>query len=195
MIKLFFISDIFGKPGRKAVKKILPKFRKEQKFDIVIANGENLAGGLGLTKKTAKEIFDSGVDLLTSGNHLWDKKESIDYISNEERILKPANYPPEVPGNDYFAFELPNKQKFFIINLMGRTFTVNVDCPFQKINSLLEKFGKHTPMIFVDFHAEATAEKKAFGWFLDGRVSAVVGTHTHMFKLLMKEYYQEELLI
>jgi len=180
MIKLLFIADIFGKPGRKAVKKILPELNKKHNFDIVIANGENLAGGLGLTKKTANEIFAAGVDVLTSGNHLWDKKESIDYIKSEERILKPANYPDEVPGNDYYVYELPDKQKFYILNLMGRTFTVNVDCPFQKANYFLEKFASSTPLIFVDFHAEATAEKKAFGWFLDGRVSAVIGTHTHV---------------
>lgn len=180
MVKLLFIGDIFGKPGRKAVKKILPQFRDDQEFDLVIANGENLAGGLGLTKNTANEMFDSGVDVLTSGNHLWDKRESIDFISEAHRILKPANYPSDVPGKEYFEFKLPGGKKLFIVNLMGRTFTVNVDCPFQKINQFLEKISTFTPLIFVDFHAEATAEKKAFGWFLDGRVSAVVGTHTHV---------------
>jgi len=180
MIKILFIGDIFGKPGRQAVKNLLPGLKEKYNLDIVIANGENLAGGLGLTQKTAEEIFAAGVNILTSGNHLWDKKESLDYIENEDRILRPANYPDEVPGNDYYIFDLPSKQKFLVLNLMGRTFTVNVDCPFQKVNEYIEDFSNFTPLIFIDFHAEATAEKKAFGWFLDGRVSAVVGTHTHV---------------
>ena len=180
MIKILFIGDIFGKPGRRVILKLLPKLISDEKFDLVIANGENLAGGLGITPKIAKEMFEIGIDVFTSGNHLWDKKEVIDFLLHEKRILKPANYPPEAPGNDYYIYETNQKKKIAIINLMGRAFTVTIDCPFRCIDKYLEKLQKITNIIFIDFHAEATAEKMALAWYLDGKVSAVIGTHTHI---------------
>ncbi|MBC8526353.1 MAG: TIGR00282 family metallophosphoesterase [Candidatus Cloacimonetes bacterium] len=180
MIKILFIGDIYGKPGRKVVSKLLPKLKAEENFDLVIANGENLAGGLGITPKTAKEMFDIGINVFTSGNHLWDKKEIIDFLTIENRILKPANYPPEAPGNDFYIFETYQKVKIGILNLMGRAFTVTIDCPFRTADEYLKKINKITNIVILDFHAEATAEKMALAWYLDGKVSAIVGTHTHV---------------
>ena len=180
MIKILFIADIFGKPGRKVVSKLLPELISNENFDLVIANGENLAGGLGITPKTAEEMFEIGIDVFTSGNHLWDKKEIVDFLLDEKRILKPANYPPEAPGNDYYIYETKQKNKIAVLNLMGRAFTVTIDCPFRCIDKYLDKLQKITNIIFIDLHAEATSEKMALAWYLDGKVSAVIGTHTHI---------------
>lgn len=180
MIKILFLGDIFGKPGRKAVGDLLPKIREEYKIDTVIANGENLAGGFGITQKTANHMFHSGVDVFTSGNHLWDNKDGMDFIAENQKILRPANYPPGTPGNDFFLFQPKPDLSIAVLNLMGRTFTIEVDCPFRVAKKYIKKIKKFTNIIFIDFHAEATSEKKALGWFLDGDVSAIIGTHTHV---------------
>ena len=169
------IGDIIGKPGRRAVSRLLPGIRQESGVDLVIANGENVAGGLGLTSATARELFDAGVDVLTSGNHIWAEKEIIPYLDGEMPILRPLNYPPGVPGRGY----LINSQAM-VVNLIGRTFMSNFDCPFRAMDKLLVEVKPKPPVIIVDFHAEATSEKMALGRYLDGRVSAVLGTHTHV---------------
>lgn len=180
MIKILFLGDIFGKPGRKIVGELLPKIKEEKNIDIVIANGENLAGGFGITEKTANYMFNSGVDVFTSGNHLWDNKDGLDFIIGNQRILRPANYPPGTPGNDFFLIKTKNDFTIGVLNLIGRIFTIEVDCPFRVARKYVKKISHFTNTIFVDFHAEATAEKKALGWYLDGDVSAVIGTHTHV---------------
>ncbi len=169
------IGDIIGRPGRQVVHKLLPGLREQYGLDLVIANGENTAGGFGLTSTTARELLDAGVDVLTSGNHIWAQKEIIPYLDGEMPILRPLNYPPGVPGKGY----LINKQAM-VVNLIGRTFMANFDCPFRAMDKLLSEFKHRQPVIIVDFHAEATSEKVAMGQYLDGRVSAVLGTHTHV---------------
>ncbi len=169
------IGDIIGKPGRRAVSRLLPGIRQESGVDLVIANGENVAGGLGLTSATARELLDAGVDVLTSGNHIWAEKEIIPYLDGEMPILRPLNYPPGVPGRGY----LINSQAM-VVNLIGRTFMSNFDCPFRAMDKLLVEVKPKPPVIIIDFHAEATSEKIALGRYLDGRVSAVLGTHTHV---------------
>ncbi len=167
------IGDIIGKPGRKAVKEILPGLRSEYALDLVIANGENLAGGIGVTRDTARELLDCGVDVLTSGNHIWAHKEIIGSM-DELALLRPLNYPPGVPGRGYLI-----RDQVMVVNLIGRVFIGNFDCPFRAMDELLSS-QPNTRVILVDFHAEATAEKIALGHYLDGRVSAVLGTHTHV---------------
>lgn len=178
-MKILFIGDIVGSPGRKALKEYLPKLKGKFKPDITIVNGENAAAGKGLTKKVANEIFQTGCDIMTMGNHTWDKKDIFEFIEDEENIIRPANFPEGNPGKGYVIKKAGNN-KIAVINLQGRTFLPPIDCPFRKADELIEKAGKETPVIFVDFHAEATSEKQAMGWYLDGRVSAVVGTHTHV---------------
>jgi len=167
------IGDIIGRPGRRAVSQLLPGLRQQYGLDLVIANGENAAGGLGLTSTTAKELFDAGVDVLTSGNHIWAQKEIIPYLDGEMPILRPLNYPPGVPGKGHIAIG-----QVAVVNLMGRTFIGDFDCPFRAMDQLLAELKQ--PIIIVDFHAEATSEKVAMGRYLDGRGSAVLGTHTHV---------------
>ena len=169
------IGDVIGKPGRQAVKKVLPGLRKQYDLDMVIANGENAAGGLGLTSNTARELLDSGVDILTSGNHIWDQKEIIPYLDEDMPILRPINYPPGVPGRGCLTVE-----HVAVVSLIGRTFVGSYDCPFRAMDQLLNSLKQKYSVIIVDFHAEATSEKIAIGRYLDGKVSAVVGTHTHV---------------
>ncbi len=169
------IGDIIGKPGRQAVSKLLPSLRQQYGLDLVIANAENAAGGLGLTLTTARELLDAGADVLTSGNHIWAQKEIIPYLDGEMPILRPLNYPPGVPGRGYIA-----KGQALVVNLIGRTFMSNFDCPFRAMDQLLDELRHKPSVIIVDFHAEATSEKMAMGRYLDGRVSAVLGTHTHV---------------
>ena len=169
------IGDIVGRPGRQAVKELLPGLRQQYRLDLVIANAENVAGGLGLTSTTAEELLSAGVDVLTSGNHIWAQKEIIPYLGGEMPVLRPLNYPPGVPGKGYIV----NRQAM-VINLIGRTFMGDFDCPFRAIDQLLTEVKPKPPVIIVDFHAEATSEKVAMGRYLDGRVSAVLGTHTHV---------------
>ncbi len=169
------IGDIIGKPGRWAVRELLPRLRQEYGVDLVIANGENAAGGIGLTPDTAQELLAAGVDVLTSGNHIWAQKEIIPYLDGEMPILRPLNYPPGVPGRGYIV-----RNGALAVNLIGRTFMSNLDCPFRGMDQLLAELRPKPPVIIVDFHAEATSEKMAMGRYLDGRVSAVLGTHTHV---------------
>lgn len=169
------IGDIIGKPGRQAVNELLPDLRQQYGVDLIIANSENAAGGLGLTPTTAEELLSAGVDVLTSGNHIWAQKEIIPYLDGEMPILRPLNYPPGVPGRGYRV----NSQAV-VVNLIGRTFMGEVDCPFQAMDKLLAELEYQPLVIIVDFHAEATSEKMAMGRYLDGRVSAVLGTHTHV---------------
>ncbi len=169
------IGDIIGRPGRQAVQKLLPGLKQQYGMGLVIANAENAAGGFGLTPATAKELLNAGVDVLTSGNHIWAQTEIIPYLKGEMPILRPLNYPPGVPGRGYIV----NRQAM-VVNLIGRTFMDDLDCPFRAVDQLLAELKPKPPVIIVDFHAEATSEKVAMGWHLDGRVSAVLGTHTHV---------------
>jgi metallophosphoesterase (TIGR00282 family) len=169
------IGDIIGRPGRQAIQQLVPALRREYGLDLVIANGENTAGGFGLTPDTATELLDAGIDVLTSGNHIWAQKEIIPYLDGELPILRPLNYPPGVPGRGYLI-----KGSVMVVNLIGRTFMGDFDCPFRAMDQLLADLSPVPPVIIVDFHAEATSEKVAMGRYLDGRVSAVLGTHTHV---------------
>lgn len=177
-IKILVIADIIGRSGRRTVSKILPVLKKNLELDLVIANGENSAGGLGCTSSTAQELLNSGVNILTMGNHVWDKKDMIDYIVQESRIIRPANYPPGAPGQGHVIIEV-KKRKIGIINLLGRIFMEPVDCPFRTVEQELKEVSD-ADIILVDMHAEATSEKVAMGYFLDGKVTAVWGTHTHV---------------
>jgi 2',3'-cyclic-nucleotide 2'-phosphodiesterase len=185
-VKLLFIGDIVGQPGRQAVKTLLPKLREQHTLDFVIANGENSAGGSGITPKTAGEIFAAGVDVITSGDHLWDQKEVMELLGSEKRFLRPLNYPPGTPGQGSGLFEVPSSKfqvpgLIGVLNVQGRTFMQPpLDNPFLLAAGEVKRLRERTKIIFVDFHAEATSEKIAFGRFLDGQVSAVVGTHTHV---------------
>lgn len=169
------IGDIIGRPGRQAVQELLPDLRQQYGLSLVIANAENAAGGFGLTSTTAMELLDAGVDVLTSGNHIWAQQEIIPHLDGGMPILRPLNYPPGVPGKGYII----NNQAM-VVNLIGRIFMGDVDCPFRAIDQLLTEVKPKPPVIIVDFHAEATSEKVAMGRYLDGRVSAVLGTHTHV---------------
>lgn len=179
-MKVLFIGDIVGTLGRASVKALLPPLLDRYKVELVIANGENAAGGFGITEKVATEIFACGVHVITSGNHIWDKKESIPYIAKENRLLRPLNYPPGVPGYGSVIYTLPSGTKVGVVNLSGRVFMSPIDCPFRTGEDEIEQLRKETRFIIVDFHAEATSEKVAFGYFVDGKVSAVIGTHTHV---------------
>ena len=169
------VGDVIGRPGRQTMQELLPGLRQQYRLDLVIANGENAAGGVGLTSTTAKELLDTGVDVLTSGNHIWAQKEIIPYLDGEMSILRPLNYPPGVPGRGYTI-----NGQVMVVSLIGRTFISNFDCPFRAMDQLLAEVKNRPLVIIVDFHAEATSEKMAMGRYLDGRVSAVVGTHTHV---------------
>lgn len=184
IIKVLAFGDIIGRPGREALKYIIPIVKKEYSPDIIIANGENLAHNEGITEKTLKEILSYGVDFVTLGDHAFDReKEAIRILSDESYpVIRPANFPPGAPGNGWKIFNVKNKKtKIAILNLMGRVFfRETLDCPFQTADKLMAKIKKETNIIVCDFHAEATSEKKAMGYFLDGRVSLVYGTHTHI---------------
>lgn len=175
-MRILMLGDVIGRPGRRAVHALLPGLRLEYGIELVIANGENAAGGLGLTRETAEELIKSGVDVITSGNHIWAQREIMNDLDSDLAILRPLNYPPGVPGHGYLI-----KGEALVVNLLGRTFIGNFDCPFRAMDQLLEELADNKPpVIIVDFHAEATSEKVAMGWHLDGRVSAVLGTHTHV---------------
>ncbi|MBN1113984.1 MAG: TIGR00282 family metallophosphoesterase [Oligoflexia bacterium] len=185
-MNILFLGDIVGSPGRNAIKKFLPLVAKEQKINLVIANGENAAGGLGLTPVIADELYMTGIDILTSGNHIWKHKEILNYLDKEsKRLIRPCNYPdtPEAvtPGSGFTIYRLGDSfPEVMVINALGRLFIDSVDCPFRAVDSILKKHDNGKRIIIVDFHAEATSEKIAMGWFLDGRVTAVIGTHTHV---------------
>ena len=178
-MNILFIGDIFGSPGRSLMKKYLPELRKEFKIDFCIANGENTAHGKGITEKTATELFLCGIDCFTSGNHIWDKKESIEYLKREPRILKPLNYSEKAVGATLYIANV-GKSKLAVVNLIGQVYMNPVDSPFTALEKILPKIKKETNNIFVDFHAEATAEKRALGFYFDGQISAMIGTHTHV---------------
>jgi len=179
-VNILFIGDIIGRPARKTLSKFVPQLIHEYMIDFIIANGENLAGGVGLTKETAEEMFALGINVLTSGNHIWAKKDAIELLQNDKRVLRPLNYPEQCPGRGYTIIDTPDAHSVAVVNLMGRVYIQSLECPFKAIEDLLAKLAKHTKIIIVDFHAEATSEKIAMGWFLDGKVSAVMGTHTHI---------------
>jgi len=179
-VKLLFIGDVVGHPGRRAVRDLLPALRERLEFSVVIANGENSAGGAGITPATARELFEAGVDVITCGDHLWDQREVAALLTGEPRFLRPANYPAGVPGQGSLILRKPGLSPVGVLNLQGRTFMAPLENPFSVAEAEVAKLRAETPIIFVDFHAEATSEKIALGWFLDGRVSAVVGTHTHV---------------
>ncbi|MBA4348556.1 MAG: TIGR00282 family metallophosphoesterase [Thermodesulfovibrio sp.] len=179
-MKVLFIGDIVGKIGRQAVKNLLPNLVSRYKIDIVIANGENAAGGFGINEKTASELFSYGIHIITTGNHVWDKKEVIPYLAKENRILRPLNYPAGIPGVGSIIFNTSNNKKFAVMNVSGRIFMNTLDCPFRTSRAELEKLRGSAKIIIIDFHAEATSEKIAFGYYMDGQVSAVIGTHTHV---------------
>jgi metallophosphoesterase (TIGR00282 family) len=185
LVKLLFIGDIVGQPGRRAVKELLPKLRESHGLDFVVANGENSAGGSGITPKIAEEIFSAGVDVITTGDHLWDQKEVMELLENEKRFLRPLNYPATTPGRGGGVFETRNaeggtRKLVAVLNLQGRTFMPPLENPFLMGLEEVKKLRAQTKIIFVDFHAEATSEKIAFARMVDGQVSAVVGTHTHV---------------
>ena len=179
-MRILFVGDIVGKAGRQAVEGLLERVVADRQIDFTVANGENAAGGMGITPVIASEFLDLGIDVLTSGNHIWAKKEIISFLDEEERLLRPANYPSGVPGRGTGIFQLGNGRKVGVLNLEGRVFMRNLECPFRVGDKEAEKLREETNIILVDFHAEATSEKMALAWFLNGKVSAVVGTHTHV---------------
>jgi metallophosphoesterase (TIGR00282 family) len=179
-LNILLIADIIGKPGRWAVSQILSELKKIHQIDFTIANVENAAGGFGLTKEIAQKIHSYGVDCLTSGNHIWDRKDIYPYLNESLRILRPANYPPNVPGRGSGVFDSKNNFKIGVMNIQGKVYIKEIDCPFRVADKEIENLRRETKIIIVDVHAEATSEKMALGWYLDGKVSAVLGTHTHV---------------
>jgi 2',3'-cyclic-nucleotide 2'-phosphodiesterase len=180
LTNLLFIGDIFASPGRAIVARHLKDIVASEKIDLTIANGENAAGGFGITPQLADELFGYGLDVITTGNHIWDKREIYDYLSRQPRLLRPANYAQESPGAGVVVVSARNGVDCAILNLQGRMYMPSIDCPFRKADRLLSELPQHVKVRFVDFHAELTSEKMAMGWYLDGRVSGVVGTHTHI---------------
>ncbi len=180
MTRLLFIGDIVGRPGRDLVRRGVTALRHYHQLDLVIANAENAAAGFGITRELGEQILDAGVDVMTSGNHIWDKKEAIDYIGIEPRLLRPLNFPAGVPGNGSYIARTEAGVSVGVVNAMGRVFMLNIDDPFAGVLKEIEKVKQRARIVFVDFHAEATSEKVAMGWHLDGKVTAVVGTHTHV---------------
>ena len=180
MIRLLFIGDIVGRPGRDLVRLGLRGLVDYHHVDLVIANAENSAAGFGITREIGDQLLDWGIDVMTSGNHIWDKKEALDYIGVEPRLIRPANYPSGAPGNGSYLARTRDGRSVGVVNVMGRVFMLNIDDPFQVVLREIEALRKRTRIVFVDFHAEATSEKIAMGWHLDGKVTAVIGTHTHV---------------
>jgi 2',3'-cyclic-nucleotide 2'-phosphodiesterase len=179
-MKILFIGDIVGRPGREIVRKGLTKIVAHHGADLVIANAENSAAGFGVTKDIGDTLLDYGIDVMTSGNHIWDKKEVLDYIPTQPKLLRPANYPAGVPGRGSYVAQTRDGRAVGVINIMGRVFMLNIDDPFAVVLKEIEAMRGRTKVIIVDFHAEATSEKVAMGWHLDGKVTLVVGTHTHV---------------
>ncbi len=178
-MNVLMVGDVYGEPGRAAVQKLLPKIRQEHHIDFAVVNVENAAGGFGVTPTLARGFLEQGADVMTTGNHIWDKKEIVEYIGKENLLLRPANYPVGTPGAGYITLKA-GPHRVTVINLMGRVFMHPIDCPFRKADEILAEIGKETPNILVDMHCEATSESVAMGWYLNGRVSAVVGTHRHV---------------
>ncbi|UNL83796.1 TIGR00282 family metallophosphoesterase [Priestia koreensis] len=178
-MKILFVGDIVGSPGRDMVQDYLPRLKQKYNPETIIVNGENAAHGKGITEKIYRQLLNAGANVVTLGNHAWDKKEIFDFIDDAKQMIRPANFPEGTPGKGITYYTYGN-QTVAVINLQGRTFLPPLDCPFEKADELVEEARKKTSIIFVDFHGEATSEKQAMGWYLDGRVSAVVGTHTHV---------------
>ena len=178
-MRLLMVGDVVGAPGRRAVRENIPALRTELGIDFVVANGENAAGGNGITREVARELFSYGVDALTMGNHVWNHREAYGYVDGEERLVRPANYPAGAPGAGMRLFAVGGV-KIAVVNCSGRVFMAPLDCPFRAMDGILDELAGRAHIILVDFHAEATSEKVAMGWYLDGRVTAVFGTHTHV---------------
>ncbi len=179
-MKVLFIGDIMGEPGRRAIARTLHKVVAQHAVDLVIGNGENVAGGFGITPELAHELYEMGLSVITTGNHAWDKKEILDFFRHEPRLLRPANYPDGVPGRGSIVVETPGGERLGVLQVMGRAYMPTLDCPFQVARREVARLKTETRAIIVDMHAEATSEKMAMGHFLDGEVAAVVGTHTHV---------------
>ncbi|MEK7386913.1 MAG: TIGR00282 family metallophosphoesterase [candidate division NC10 bacterium] len=178
-MNILMVGDVYGESGRAAVAKLLPKLRREHAIDFCVVNVENAAGGFGVTAPIARQILESGADVMTSGNHIWDKKEIVEYIVKENLLLRPANFPAGTPGAGHVTIKC-GPHRVAVVNLMGRVFMLPIDCPFRKADELVPELRKDTPIVLVDMHCEATSESLAMGWYLAGRVSAVVGTHRHV---------------
>lgn len=179
-MNILFVGDIFASSGRNIVAENLQRIISEEKIDLAIANAENSAGGFGITPLIAQELFSTGLEVLTSGNHIWDKKELFDYLPREPRLLRPANYNADLPGHGVVVVKARNGVEVAVMNLQGRVHMPSIDCPFRKADQILEALPPTVRVRFVDFHAELTSEKMAMGWYLNGRVSAIIGTHTHI---------------
>lgn len=180
MMRILFLGDVVGKPGRLAVRSLLPRLIHREQLALVIANCENVAAGAGVDPQGALDLLDAGVDVLTSGNHVWRRKEVIEFIDSDRRLVRPANFPPSVPGRGWTVCETAGGTPVAVVNLIGRVFMDSVDCPFQTIDALIPELRARARVIIVDMHGEATSEKGAMGWFLAGKVSAVLGSHTHV---------------
>ncbi len=178
-MRILFIGDIVGAQGRRMVLEHLPRLLDEYAIDFTIANGENCSGGFGLNQKNFRELVDCGIDAFTMGNHMWDNRDIYNFIDHEERLVRPANFPPSLPGRGWQQYQVAG-QKLIVANVVGRVFMTAFDCPFRTMDAILQENAVEDVAIFVDIHAEATSEKMALGWYLDGRVAAVVGTHTHI---------------
>lgn len=180
-MNILVVGDIVGKSGRRVLLSNLSELRSQYDIDFVIANAENAAAGFGITEGIVQELFDHDIDVLTSGNHIWDKREALDFIDREPRLLRPHNYPREVPGRGWIVVDSQAGQRVGVLNILGTVFmNPGLDCPFRCADSVLESMPMDVDVVLVDFHAEATSEKQAMGWYLDGRVTAVVGSHTHV---------------
>jgi len=178
-VNILMVGDIYGEPGRQALAKLLPGLRREHAIDFCVVNVENAAGGFGVTPAMARQFLEQGVDVMTSGNHIWDKREIVEYITKENLLLRPANFPAGTPGVGHVTVKA-GPHRVAVVNLMGRVFMLPIDCPFRKADEIVPELRAETPIVLVDMHAEATSESLAMGWHLDGRVSAVVGTHRHV---------------
>ena len=179
-IKVLVFGDTVGKPGREACRRLLPKLREQYEIDFVVLNGENLANGSSITRDSVEEVFSSGVDVITSGDHIFKKREAVPIVEQNSHVLRPLNYPKGTPGQGFVIVTTETGVKIAVVNILGRVFMQPVDCPFQTMETILKSIKAQTKIVLVDFHAEATSEKVAMGWFLDGEVSAVYGTHTHI---------------
>ncbi len=180
-MNILCVGDIVGEPGREILKKWLPGLKDEFALDLTVVNAENAAGGSGITPRIANQMFDAGCDVLTLGDHAWDRREANEYLDNRQRALRPANFPPGTPGRGWTICAGSSGRKIGVVNLLGRVFMrYQVDCPFRAAEGIIQEIRPQTPIILVDFHAETTSEKNAMGFFLDGKVSAVIGTHTHI---------------
>lgn len=179
-MRILFLGDVVGKPGRRAIRSLLPRLIHREQLALVIANCENVASGAGVDLQGAQALLDAGVDVLTSGNHVWRRKEVIEFIDHDRRMVRPANFPPSVPGRGWTVAETADGTPVAVVNLIGRVFMDSVDCPFRTVEALLPDLRARARVIIVDMHGEATSEKVAMGWFLSGKVSAVLGSHTHV---------------